>query len=601
VRCGSAGLSASANRGVDRCQDRYSRLVTDYRPPVSDIVFALRVAGYDRLVELEAFEHADLDTVAGMLEEAGDFVAKVVAPTNRDGDRIGAVHHPDGTVTTPDSFKPAYDRLVDSGWLTVPYPEEWGGGAFPGAIGFAIQELVQSSNMAFSLGPLLTHGFLDAFLAYASDELKATYVEKMVTGRWMGTMNLTEPQAGTDVGALTTRAVPNGDGSYAITGQKIFITWGEHDLTENIVHLVLARTPGAPAGTKGISLFVVPKLLPDEHGDPGARNALECIGIEEKLGIHGSPTCTMAYDGATGWLVGEELGGMRAMFVMMNVARLSVGMQGLSQSVRAHQQSVEYAKERVQGRTVTGEATIIGHPDVRRMLMTQRSTIEALRGLLLLNAVQIDLAHHHPDAAVRERAEELAGLLTPISKAWGTDLGVENASIDIQVHGGHGYIEETGAAQFWRDARISPIYEGTNGVQAADLVARKLPVRDGRSFLEFVAELEGILPELRERGHAALADRLAASLSGLRETTGWMLRTGAEGDAASVLAGSAPYLRMWALNVGAWVLARGALVSDGDAERVALAEFFAAQLLPEAGALAAAATAGFASLAAYRF
>ena len=292
---------------------------------------------------------------------------------------------------------------------------------------------------------------------------------------------------------------------------------------------------------------------------------------------------------------------MRAMFVMMNVARLSVGMQGLSQSVRAHQQSVEYAKERVQGRTVTGEATIIGHPDVRRMLMTQRSTIEALRGLLLLNAVQIDLALHHPDAAVRERAEELAGLLTPISKAWGTDLGVENASIDIQVHGGHGYIEETGAAQFWRDARISPIYEGTNGVQAADLVARKLPVRDGRSFLEFVAELEGILPELRERGHAALADRLAASLSGLRETTGWMLRTGAEGDAASVLAGSAPYLRMWALNVGAWVLARGALVSDGDAERVALAEFFAAQLLPEAGALAAAATAGFASLAAYRF
>ncbi len=580
----------------------YSHAVTDYRPPVSDIALALAVAGYDRLVELEAFAHADLETVTGMLEEAGDFMAKVVAPTNRDGDRIGARFVGDGKVETPDSFKSAYAKLIESGWLTVAYPEEWGGGEFPGTVGFTIQELVQSSNMAFSLGPLLTHGFLDAFLAYASDELKATYVEKMVSGQWMGTMNLTEPQAGTDVGALTTRAVPNGDGTYAITGQKIFITWGEHDLTENIVHLVLARIPGAPEGTRGISLFVVPKFIPDAAGEPGERNALECIGIEEKIGIHGSPTCVMAYDGATGWLVGDEHKGMRAMFVMMNVARLSVGMQGLSQSVRGHQQSVEYAKERVQGRTITGEPTIIGHPDVKRMLVTQRATIEALRGLLMLNAVQIDLAHHHPDPATRERAEELAGLLTPLSKAWGTDLGVENASINIQVHGGHGYIEETGAAQFWRDARISPIYEGTNGVQAADLVGRKLPVRDGRSFLEYIAELRGIVPELRAAGdHGAVADAIERGLGTLERVTGWMLETGAAGDAASVLAGSAPYLRLWALNVGAWVLARGVLVSGGDAERIALAEFFTAQLLPEAESLAVTATAGFGSLAAVSF
>ena len=573
--------------------------MTDYRPPIDDIAFSLELAGYEQVAALPQFAHADLETVTGMLHEAGDFLAKVVAPTNRDGDTIGARFEGDGVVTTPESFKDAYQRLVESGWLTVPYAEEWGGGGFPGTVGFAIQELVQSSNMAFSLGPLLTHGFLDAFLAYASDDLKATYVEKMVSGQWMGTMNLTEPQAGTDVGALTTKAVPNGDGSYAITGQKIFITWGEHDLTENIVHLVLARTPGAPEGTRGISLFVVPKLLPDADGEPGERNALECIGIEEKIGIHGSPTCVMSYRGAKGWLVGEELGGMRAMFVMMNVARLSVGMQGLSQSVRAYQQSAAYAKERVQGRTVTGEPTIIGHPDVRRMVATQRATSEALRSLLLLNAVQIDLAHHHPDAAVRERAEELAGLLTPLSKAWGTDVGVESASLNIQVHGGHGYIEETGAGQFWRDARISPIYEGTNGVQAADLVGRKLPVRDGRSCLEFIGEMQALLPELAAAGdrYAGIAGALERHLGTLERTTGWMLRTGAGGDSASVLAGSVPYLRIWALCVGGWLLAKGALRS-GSADRLALAEFFATQLLPEVDALAAAATAGYATLAA---
>jgi len=573
----------------------YSACVTDYRPPIDEIAFALKLAGYDKVADLDEFAHADYDTVVGMLAEAGDFMAKVLAPTNRDGDLIGAKHNPeDHSVTVPPSFKVAYDKLVESGWLTVPFPERYEGGGFPGSVGFAMQELVQSSNMAFSLGPLLTHGSTDAFLAYASEEIKDLYLPKMITGQWMGTMNLTEPEAGTDVGALKTKAVPNGDGSYSITGQKIFITWGEHDLTENIVHLVLARTPGAPEGTKGISLFVVPKFIPDADGNLGERNSLKCLSIEHKIGIHGSPTCVMSYEGAKGWLVGEEHKGMRAMFVMMNVARLSVGMQGLSQSVRAYQQSLEYAKDRVQGRTVTGEKTIIGHPDVRRMLMMQKSNITALRYLLMLNAVQIDLAHHHPDEQVRARAEEMAGLLTPLCKSWGTDAGLENTSLNIQIHGGSGYIEETGAAQFWRDIRIALIYEGTNGVQAADLVARKMPVRQGQSFLEFISEMGETVPALTAAGEdfAPLASGLERALGTLGKVTGWMLQTGASGDVASVLAGSEPYQRLWALTVGAWLLAKAALHEDAPADALGVAKFFYAHQLAEVSALAVAATAG---------
>lgn len=572
--------------------------MTDYRPPVDDILFSLKVAGYDRIAELEQFEHADLETVSGLIEEAGAFMAEVIAPTNREGDVVGSQYQGDGVVTTPPSFKPAYDKLMESGWLTPAFPSQYGGGDFPATVGSAIQELVQSSNMAFSLGPLLTHGFADAFLAYASDELKDLYLPKMIAGEWMGTMNLTEPQAGTDVGALTTKAVPNDDGSWSITGGKIFITWGEHDLTDNIIHLVLARTPGAPEGTKGISLFVVPKFLPTPDGEPGERNTVSAVGIEHKLGIHGSPTCIMQFDGAKGWLVGDEHKGMRAMFVMMNAARLSVGMQGLSQSVRAHQQSVEYAKARVQGRTVTGESTILGHPDVRRMLMTQRSTIAALRHLLLLNSVHIDLAEQHPDEAVRARSEEMAGILTPLCKSYGTEMGLENASINIQMHGGYGYIEETGASQLWRDVRITLLYEGTNGVQAADLVGRKLGVRSGQSFLEFIAEMRESLPELQAAGErqAAIAGHLEQSLKVLEQTTGWMLKTGAAGDAASVLAGSVPYQRIWALNVCAWLLGKAALREDAPADALALAEFYTSQLLPEVFAQAPAATAGAAQL-----
>ncbi|MCC6855189.1 MAG: acyl-CoA dehydrogenase, partial [Microbacteriaceae bacterium] len=465
--------------------------MSDFRPPSSDMNFILEhVVGYRDVAALPGFEHADLETVSGLLDEAADFMSKVVAPTNRIGDKVGAQHDGKGNVTLPPEFKEAYDTYVESGWNTLQVPEQYGGGGFPSVVGLALQEMLQSSNMAFALCPLLTQGAIDALLHYGSDEQKNAYLPKMVSGEWTGTMNLTEPQAGSDVGALTTKAVPNGDGTYAITGQKIYITWGEHDMAEQIVHLVLARTPGAPAGTRGISCFIVPKFILDEDGNPGERNAVTALSIEHKMGIHGSPTCVLNYEGATGYLIGEENMGMRIMFVMMNVARLSVGMQGVALSERAFQQSLAYAKDRRQGLAIgaTGkDSAIIEFPDVRRMILTQKASIAAIRRLMLLNASYMDIASHHPDAAERTRATEIVGLLTPICKSFGTDIGNELTSIGLQVHGGMGFIEETGAAQHVRDIRIAAIYEGTNGIQAADLVGRKLGVRDGASVMEFIA------------------------------------------------------------------------------------------------------------------
>jgi len=577
----------------------YVWAMATYRPPVSDLIFALEhVVDYNAVAALPGFEHADLETVAGMLADCGDFMAKVVAPTNRIGDTEGAKRLSDGTVTLPKEFHTAYDQYVETGWGSVPFPEEFGGGGFPWTIGLAIQEMLQSANLGFSLGPLLTQGAIDALLHYGSDEQKQTYLPKMISGQWSGTMNLTEPQAGSDVGALTTKAVPNGDGTYAISGQKIFITFGEHSLTEQIVHLVLARTPGAPEGTKGISCFIVPKFLLNEDGTPGERNTVECLAIEHKLGIHGSPTCVMSYEGATGYLIGEENLGMRIMFVMMNSARLSVGTQGLAIAERAYQQSLEYAKERVQGPTVDGEATIIGHPDVRRMLLTQKAYIAAVRRLVLLNATNIDLAKFHPDEAVRARANEIVGLLTPMSKSFGTDLGVELSSMALQVHGGMGFIEETGAAQHLRDSRITPIYEGTNGIQAADLIGRKLGVRGGASVIEFLAQMRELLPQLAAAGDdlAAVGAELATQFDALEQATAWMLRSAA--DPAGALSGSTPFLRMWALCVGGWLLAKGALAaaSGDDAERaeteLVLARYYASQLLPAVAGLLPGATAG---------
>jgi alkylation response protein AidB-like acyl-CoA dehydrogenase len=564
--------------------------------------------GYPDVAALPGFEHADMETVSDLLEQCGDFMGSVVAPTNRVGDTVGAQHQPDGSVIMPKEITAAYKKLVDAGWTSIPFPEEFGGGGFPSSVGVAIQEMMQGSNMAFALCPLLTQGAIDALLHYGSAEQKATYLPKMVSGEWTGTMNLTEPQAGTDVGALTTRAVPNADGTFAITGQKIFITFGEHDMSEQIVHLVLARTPGAPAGTKGISCFIVPKFLVNEDGSLGERNGVKALSIEHKLGIHASPTCVLEYDGATGYLIGEENLGMRIMFVMMNVARLSVGMQGVAISERSYQQALSYAQERVQGQAIgaTSDSPIIDFPDVRRMLMTQKAYIAAIRRLMLFNAVQMDWASHATDEATRVRANEVVGLLTPICKAFGTDLGNELTSIGVQIHGGMGFIEETGAAQHMRDARIAAIYEGTNGVQAADLVGRKMPVRNGASFLEFIGTMREILPELEAAGSEfeSIRTQLGAQLDVLEKTTGWMLRTGMS-DPNAVLSGSAPYLRIWGLCVGGWLLARSALAgaATGDEHtaenQLVLARFYAEQLLPQAAGLAGAATAGSRDLFAF--
>jgi alkylation response protein AidB-like acyl-CoA dehydrogenase len=570
---------------------------------VNDLAFVLEhVVGYPEVAAFPGYEHADLETVVGLLEEAGEFMVSAVAPTNRIGDVEGAKHHPDGSVTTPAPFKQAYNDYVAAGWGSVPFPEEFGGGGFPWTVGLAIQEMLGSSNMAFALCPLLTQGAIDALLHYGSDEQKATYLPKMISGEWTGTMNLTEPQAGSDVGALTTRAVPNGDGTFAITGQKIYITFGEHDLAGEIVHLVLARTPGAPEGTKGISCFIVPKFLVNDDGSLGDRNAVTCLSIEHKLGIHGSPTCVMEYDGATGYLIGEENLGMRIMFVMMNSARLSVGTQGLALSERAYQDSRDYALERHQGLAIgaTGkDSAIVEFPDVRRMLLTQKAYIAALRRMMLLNAVQIDTSTHAPDAQVRARAAEIVGLLTPICKSFGTDLGNELTSLGLQVHGGMGFIEETGVAQYYRDVRITAIYEGTNGIQAADLVGRKLGVRDGASFLEFIAQMREIDAELAAAGDdfESIRSELATQLDALESATQWMLRT-ARQDPNGILAGSTPYLRMWGLVVGGWLLAKSALAAPAatDSEvadtQLVMARFYAEQLLPQVSGLSGAATAG---------
>ncbi len=582
--------------------------MSDYRPPVSDLLFVLEhIAGYEEIAGFPGFEHAELDTVAGLLSEAGEFVAEVIAPINRQGDIQGAVRNPDATVTTPDGFKDAYAKLVDTGWGSLPFPEEFGGGGFPAVVGLAIQEMLTSANMAFALAPLLTQGAIEALLHYGSDEQKKRYLPHMVAGEWTGTMNLTEPQAGSDVGALVTKAVPRDDGTFGITGQKIFITYGEHDMAEQIVHLVLARTPGAPEGTAGISCFIVPKFLVDDDGTLGERNGVKVLSIEHKLGIHGSPTCVMEYDDATGYLIGDLNKGMRIMFVMMNTARLGVGTEGVALAERAYQQSLEYARTRRQGTAVVpggteADAPIIDHPDVRRMLMTQKSCIAALRSLMLYNAGQIDRSVHHPDAGARDRAAEVVGLLTPICKSLGTDMGNELTSLALQIHGGMGFIEDTGAAQHYRDIRIAAIYEGTNGIQAADLIGRKLGVRGGASVTEFLAQLRELDAELADAGEgfASIRSHLLEQLDRLGGTTDWMLRTGV-GDPAAALSGSSPYLRQFGLVVLAWLLAKGALAAAPldktlAETRLVMARFFAEQLLPAAGGYAAAATAGAADL-----
>jgi len=570
--------------------------MSTYSAPLEDIAFSLRhVADLDGLARLPPWAEVGLDHTEDLLAEAGRLASEVMAPINQLGDRVGSVADGAGNVTTPEGFRAAYQQYAKSGWTAVSADPEYGGAGFPLLVDVAIQEMFTSANMAFSLCPMLSQSAIGAISAHGTASQQQRWLPPLISGAWTGTMLLTEPQAGSDVGALATRAERQGDGSYRLWGQKIFITWGEHDMADNIVHCVLARTPDAPSGTRGISLFIVPKHTVEAGGKLGQRNAVRCIGLEDKVGIHASPTCVMELDGAVGELVGEECEGMGLMFTMMNKARLLVGLEGLAIAERSYQQAAAFAAERRQGRrhgTGPGEqAPIVEHPDVRRMLLDMRARTEAMRGLLFLNAAAHDRAAAHPDPASRRAAQQRAELLTPVSKAWCTDQGVEMAGVGIQIHGGMGFIEETGAAQHWRDSRIAPIYEGTNGIQAIDLVGRKLPMDNG-------APLAALLEEM-----AGLEQNLDQAISAVAQSARWLAAH--PGDDS--LAGAAPFLEMLGLTVGGWVMARaGAAAEQGQAEEPRRAgfwrakqtssRFFLDQILPSAPALVPAVTAGAAAL-----
>ncbi len=576
--------------------------MTDFVVPVEDMKFALtEIARLDEISKLEGLGHADPATVADIIDEAGRFFSEVIAPLNRVGDEQGSNLDDSGNVHSPEGFKEAYQAYVEAGWAAAALPTEWGGGGLPYTVGVAINEMFKTANMAFSLAPMLTHSGVEAVLQHGSEELQATYLEKMVSGEWTGTMQLTEPQSGSDLGTIRTRAVPQEDGTYRLFGTKIFITWGDHDLTDNIVHMVLARTPDAPPGTKGISMFCVPKFIPGPDGRPGERNDYKIVSIEHKLGIHASPTCVVSFgddgEGATGWLVGNEFEGMRNMFTMMNTARIGVGIEGLAITERAYQQAVAYARDRVQGRRPGGseEVPIIEHPDVKRMLATMKSSAEAMRALVYYTARQGDLAAHSEQDSERRHAANLLALLTPVVKAWCTDTGVEMASIGIQVHGGMGYVEETGAAQHLRDSRIAPIYEGTNGIQAIDLVTRKLALEGGETVSRFISDMADAMGRMSDHEDLGeFRDRLTTAVQGLVDTTEWLSARLGAGEMDTVLAAATPYLRQFGLVAAGWLMAVQAVEARGAdrgypreflESKVAHARFFGEHILPTASGL----------------
>jgi len=574
--------------------------LSEYTAPLRDMRFAIHeLLGLERIAALPGFEFVSADIVDAALEEAGRLAADVIAPLNRIGDTMGS-RLENGVVRTPDGFRAAYSAFKDGGWASVPFDPVHGGQGLPWLIATAVSEIWQSANVAFALCPLLTQGAVEALTNHGSDAQKALYLPKLISGEWTGTMNLTEPQAGSDLGALRTRAVPEGD-HYRITGQKIFITYGEHDLAENIVHLVLARTPDAPAGSKGISLFIVPKFLPKADGTPGTRNDLRCVSLEHKLGIHASPTAVMAYGehgGAIGWRVGEENRGLNYMFTMMNNARLAIGMHGPAIGERAYQRALAYARQRVQGAAIGGQepVTIIHHPDVRRMLMTMRARTEAMRALSYLAAAEMDLARHHPDPAMRRQHQGTLDLLIPVVKGWCTDGGFEVASLGVQIHGGMGYIEETGAAQYLRDARIGMIYEGTNGIQAMDLVSRKVGRDGGEVARGFIETMRGALADLaRSKALSPLGAILGEGLTALGAATNTVadaMQQSPDDAAAAAVA----YLEMFGTVTGGWLLARSALLAEDAIARdssetdfyqakIVTARFFGEQCLVRATAL----------------
>lgn len=542
-----------------------------YKAPVDDVLFLLNdVLGYERYSNLPGFSDATPDLVEAILGEAARFCEEVVQPLNQTGDSQGCTRAEDGSVTTPDGFKDAYETYSQAGWIGLAADPDYGGQGLPYTIAAVLNEFVSSANMAWGMYPGLTQGAIAALHQHGSDEQKRTYLPKMISGEWSGTMNLTEPQCGTDLGLIKTKATDNGDGSWSVTGQKIFISAGEHDLTSNIVHLVLARIDGAPEGTSGISLFVVPKFLPNQDGNPGERNAVSCGSIEEKMGIHGNATCVMNYDGATGWLVGEENKGLRAMFTMMNEARLGVGVQGLAQSEVAYQNAAIYARERLQGRALSGSKNpdgkadpIIVHPDVRRALMQIRSFNEAARALVLWTALKGDVAHRSDDEKDRKAADDLMGLLTPVIKGVLTDKGFENAVDAQQIYGGHGYISEWGMEQFVRDARIAMIYEGANGIQALDLVGRKLPREGGKAVMAFFAEVGEFIEENAEdEAMQPYVVPLKAGLDHLQQATMWFMNNAmTKPDNAG--AGSTDYMHLFGLVALGYMWAKIAKVATG--------------------------------------
>jgi alkylation response protein AidB-like acyl-CoA dehydrogenase len=584
----------------------------EYAAPLKDMRFVLHhVVGLDQVNTLPGWEDVTGDVVDAILDEAAKFAGEVLSPLNAPGDRAGA-QWKDGAVTTPPGFRAAYLQYSGAGWNNILSPTKYGGQGLPHLIATPVEEMWGAANLAFKLCPMLTQGAIEAIHHVGPDAVREKFLPNMVSGKWTGTMNLTEPQAGSDLSLVRTKATPQPDGTYRVKGQKIFITYGEHDYTDNIVHLVLARIDGAPEGVKGISLLAVPKFLVNADGSLGARNDVKCVSIEHKLGIHASPTAVMAYgekDGAVGYLVGEAHRGLEYMFIMMNAARLSVGLEGVAVAERSYQRALAWSRERLQGKPVgvQGARTspIVQHPDVKRMLLTMKSTTEAMRALAYWTSALLDRARVHPDEAERRRAQALVDLLIPVVKGWSTEMGIEVASLGIQVHGGMGFIEETGAAQHLRDARITTIYEGTTGIQANDLVGRKMGREEGRTALALIADVEKTVPQLAASSDAALraiGESLRVSLECLRSTVAWVSKTFAAQPAA-VAAGSVYVLKLMGITLGGWMLARSAQIASGqlaDGEgdagylrgKILTARFFAEHVMTQAPAFAAAATRG---------
>ena len=579
-----------------------------YKAPVKDIVFGYEVIdSYNILNKISAFSDFSADVVVPTMEECAKFSEEVLAPINAIGDQQGATID-NGVVTMPEEFVDAYKKFSDAGWASISLPEEIGGGGMPITLSGGTLEILSTANLAFGLAPGLSAGAISAINFHGSQEQKDKFLPKLVSGEWTGTMNLSEPQSGSDLGTITTKAEPQEDGTYKITGTKVWITFGEHNMTENIVHLVLAKVPGSPEGTKGISMFIVPKFHVNDDGSLGENNNVSCISIEEKLGIHASPTCVMENDGSVGYLVGEENRGLTYMFTMMNEARVWVGGQGLACASGALQGAAQYARDRVQGRPVgmskedAKNSTIMDHADVRRMLLTIKSYVDAMRYLMYDNQLMLDL-EYFGEGELKEFGEERCGILTPITKAWISDLGVELSSIAIQVYGGMGYVEETGVAQYLRDARIAPIYEGTNGIQALDLIFRKLPLDSGQAMQRLLGDVNSVIEEMSQAGDVLLSmsEKLKVEVDKLSEVTLWLGSKMLEGELIDASAGASPYIKMFGQVLGGYYMGKAALLATkkyeetGDeyySEKITLSKFYIEQLLPLASGYASAVTAG---------